>query len=164
MREKFLHQMEVEYDRRIRASESLYKKISDLMTVSAITMAAFAAIYGYMWSVAEDPQIHLPLISIFALGILTALCAAFNRVELQRTVFLGEKMTNSSEVKEDMMKSWTDASEDDFYEWLIKEYLLCLEQAESAAKKKATKLRVVIWAFSGSCVAFPILFVISLVL
>ena len=50
------------------------------------------------------------------------------------------------------------------YKSLIKEYLLCLKEAESAGKKKAAKLRLAIWVFSGSCVAFPILFLISLAL
>lgn len=166
MKEEFLHQLEVEYDRRSRASDSLSKKISDLMTVSSIILAAFTAIYGYMWSVgeAEDPWLYLPLIGVLALISVAVLCVKFNRVELQRTVFLGASMMNDSGIKEDVVKSWTDSSEDDFYKLLIKEYLLCLKEAESAGKKKAANLRFLIWLFSGSCVAFPILFLISLAL
>ena len=123
MNEKFLRQLEIEYDRRSRASDSLSKKISDLMTVSAIIMAAFTAIYGYMWSVVEAKDlIYLPLIGVFALVLVTVLCVKFNRVELQRTVFLGANMTNGSEIREDMIKSWTDTSEDDFYS-CVKKFL-----------------------------------------
>lgn len=52
------------------------------MTVSAIILAAFTAIYGYVWSVeAEDPRLYLPLISVFVLIGATVLCVTFNRVE-----------------------------------------------------------------------------------
>ena len=164
MKREFLHQMEIEYDRRNLVSESIARKIRDLMTVSVIMIAAITAFYGHMWSVTEErgPYFHLPMISVAVLGVATVLCVVSNRVEVKRTVFLGVNMTAGSEIREDVVKSWTDASEDEFYASLIREYLLCLKEAESAVRSKAVALTVSIILFSAGSILFPPLVAISL--
>lgn len=165
MKREFLHEMKLEYDRRNLASDSLAGKTRDLMTVSVIMIAGITAFYGHMWSIAEEKVIllHLPIIGISLLGASTLLCVLSNGKEFQRTVFLGDKMTERSEIKEEVVKSWTDYEEDDFYASLIKEYLLCLKDAEDVMKKKATSLTKSIKLFAAGWITFPVLVAISLV-
>lgn len=53
MKREFLEEMNLEYDRRNLASDTLAGKTRDLMTVSVIMTAGITAFYGHMWSVAE---------------------------------------------------------------------------------------------------------------
>lgn len=100
-RGKFLEETNPEYDRRDLASDTLAGKTRDLMTVSVIMIAGITAFYGHTWSVAEEKGLllHLPIISIGLLGASTLLCVLSNGKEFQRTVFLGDKMTERSEIK-----------------------------------------------------------------
>ena len=103
----------------------------------------------------------MPMISVAVLGVATVLCVVSNR-EAQRTVFLGANLTAGSQIRQDLVKSWTGASEDDFYASLIGEYLVCLKEAESAVRSKAVALTAGIVLFCVGCMAFPILVAISL--
>lgn len=165
MKREFLEEMKLEYDRRNLASDTLAGKTRDLMTVSVIMIAGITAFYGHMWSVAEEKGLllHLPIVSIGLLGASTLLCVLSNGKEFQRTVFLGDKMTERSEIKEDVVKSWTDSAEDDFYASLIREYLLCLKDAEDIMKKKAASLTKSIKLFAAGWITFPALVAVSLV-
>ena len=156
--------MEIEYDRRNLAYDSLSAKTRDLMTVSTIMTAAITAFYGHMWSITDEEAVwlHLPIISV-GIFVATAIgCVRANRPEDQRTVFAGKKITKGSEIKEDVVKSWTKSSKNAYYDSLIKEYLLCLKEAEDVTEKKATKLRIYIELFSGGCASFPALVIIPL--
>lgn len=166
MKKEFLRQMEIEYERRNSAADSMARKIRDLMTVSAIMIAAITAFYGHMWSVVDEkgPLFHLPVISVGMLGAATVLCVVANRAEVEMTVFLGSKMTKGSKIKKDMVDSWTGASEDDFYESLIEEYLLCLKEAEITVRKKAISLTACIMLFCVGSISFPLFVVISMAL
>ena len=62
-----------------------------------------------------------------------------------------------------MVKSWTDSAEDDFYASLIREYLLCLKDAEGIMKKKAASLTKSIKLFAAGWITFPALVAASLV-
>ena len=77
-------------------------------------------------------------------------------------MFLGANLTAGSQIREDVVKSWTGASEDDFYASLIGEYLVCLKEAESAVRSKAVALTAGIVLFSAGSILFPILAAISL--
>lgn len=155
--------MEMEYDRRNLAADRISKRIGDLMAVSVVLMVGFTALYGHMWGVAEERGLYFytPMVSVGILGVVTVLCVVSNR-EAQLTVFLGANMTAGSQIREDVVKSWTGASEDDFYSSLIVEYLLCLKEAESAVRRKAVALTASIVLFCVGCGAFPILVAISL--
>ena len=102
------------------------------------------------------------MISVMILGLAALLCVRANSKESQRTVFLGQKMTEGSEANEAAIKSWTDAQEDVFYAYLIKEYALCLREAESVIEKKAAALTRNVTLFSAGCVTFPIWIVLAL--
>lgn len=102
------------------------------------------------------------MISVAVLGVATVLCVVSNRAEVKRTVFLGANMTTGSKIREDVVKSWTGASENDFYASLIGECLLCLKDAESAVRSKAVALTVSIILFSAGSILFPPLVAISL--
>lgn len=166
MEREFVHQMEIEYDRRNLASDSLTTKTRDLMTVSAVMTAAITAFYGHMWSIADEKAfwLHLPIISVGIFVFTAVKCAQANSPEDQRTVFAGKKLMAGSEIKEDVVKSWTKAPKDSYYDSLIKEYVLCLRAAEDTAEKKAAKLKTYIRLFSGGCVLFPILVAVPLLL
>ena len=101
MKGEFLEEIKLEYDRRNLASDALAGKTRDLMTVSVIMTAGIAAFYGHMRSVAEEKGLllHLPIVSIGLLGASALLCVLSNGKEFQRTVFLGDKMTERSEIK-----------------------------------------------------------------
>ena len=164
MKREVLGEMHLEYDRRADARNRMGKKIGDLTTVSVIMIAAITAFYGHMWSVVEQREIffHAPMISVMILGLTVLLCVRANSKESQRTVFLGRKMIEGSEVKEDAIKKWTDAQEDVFYASLIKEYALCLREAEIVIEKKAAALTRNVMLFSIGCVTFPIWIVLAL--
>ena len=100
-------------------------------------MVGFIALYGHVWSVTEEKGLYFyqPMISVGILGFVTVLCVVSNR-EAQRTVFLGANMTTGSQIREDVVKSWTDASEDDFHASLIREYLLCLKEGRSTSSNR----------------------------
>jgi len=165
VKREFLHEMKLEYDRRNLASDSLARKTRDLMTISVIMITGITAFYGHMWSVTEEkgPLLLLPMISIFLLGASALLCVMSNGKEFQRTVFLGDSMTECSKIRKDVVKSWTNASEGNFYASLIEEYLLCLKDAEDVLRKKASSLTTSITLFAVGWIAFPVLVVISLV-
>lgn len=158
--------MEIEYDRRNLASDSLTAKTRDLMTVSAVMTAAITAFYGHMWSIADEKAfwLHLPIISVGIFVFTAVKCAQTNGPEDQRTVFAGKKITKGSRIKEKMVKSWTKAPKDSYYDSLIKEYLLCLRAAEDTAERKAAKLKTYITLFSVGCALFPALVAIPLMI
>ena len=79
-------------------------------------------------------------------------------------MFVGKKITEGSESQKDMVKSWTKAPKDAYYDSLIHEYLQCLKAAEDMAEKKADKLKTYIKFFSGGCVSFPALVAIPLMI
>lgn len=68
------------------ASDSLAKKISDLTSVSAIIIAAITAIYGRMWSVAEEKETapHFPMIIIGIFVFAVMLCGKSNTKSSER--------------------------------------------------------------------------------
>lgn len=163
MKREFLREMQFQYDRRVLVSDRLGKKASDLTTVSVIMIAAITAFYGHMWSVVEQGGIlfHSPMISVMILGFTALLCVRSSGEEFQRMVFLGGKITEGSGLNESVVKSWTDVR-DVFYASLIKEYALCLREAESIIEKKAASLTRNIKLFSAGCVTFPIWVVLAL--
>ena len=165
MKKEFLEEMKLEYDRRNLASDSLARKTRDLMTVSVIMITGITAFYGHMWSIVGEKGdwLHLPLISICLLGASALMCVRSNGKEFQRTVFLGDKMTECSKIRKDMVESWTDASEGNFYASLTEEYLLCLKNTEDILRKKASSLTKSIILFVVGWTAFPVLVVVSLV-
>ena len=124
-------------------------------------IAAITAIYGHL-SIVEQKWQFLPLISVGILGVTTLLCVRSNGKEVQRTVFLGKKMTKESRVRDDVVESWTEAPQDVFYMTLINEYVLCLEKAERVIEKKSSSLTKSIVCFFVGCITFPVFMVLEL--
>lgn len=128
-------------------------------------IAAITAIYGHLSIVEQkEPGFPWPLISAAIFGITTLLCVLSNGAEVQRTVFLGEKMTKESGVNTEVVESWTESSEDVFYTALINEYVLCLEKAERIIEKKSSALTKSIVLFFAGCTTFPFLVVLELLI
>lgn len=132
------------------------------MTVSVILITAITAFYGHLWSVMDQGLFfHLPMISVSVLGLSALLCVRSNSVDIQRTVFLGDKMVKGSDIQ-DGVKDWLNASEYVFYKSLITEYVLCLKDAETAITKKSHTLTLCIKLFSGGCITFPLWVVLAI--
>jgi len=90
-------------------------------------------------------------------------CVALNKVEFQRTVFLGKNLVNNSTPDSKTIKSWTGSARDDYYETLIDEYIPCLYRAEGVIEKKSTMLSSAIRIFLIGLVGFPISFAIGMI-
>ena len=124
LQEEFLEEMRLEYDRRNQASESLIKKANNLMTVSGIIATLIMGLYGSSYD-AEGFQIFEPqsliLVSMVMMIVTVFYCVVSNRVEFQRTIFLGKNFLEHSMTSSKIIKSWTNSTRDDYHEALIDE-------------------------------------------
>jgi len=137
------------------------------MTVSGIIATLIMGLYGSLYGDTEHftilEPLNLILLSVAAMIIAVIYCVALNKVEFQRTVFLGKNLAGNSAPDSKTIKSWTGSAKDDYYETLIEEYVLCLHQAEDVIEKKSTVLSGAIQIFLIGLVGFPIFFAIGMI-
>jgi len=145
----------------------LTKKANNLMTVSGIIATLIMGLYGSLYGDTEQFTILGPLgillFSVIAMITVVIYCVMLNKVEFQRTVFLGKNLVDNSTPNPKTIKSWTDSSKDDYYEALIDEYVLCLHQDEDVIEKKSTMLSGAIRIFLIGLFGFAIFFVIGMI-
>ena len=165
LQEEFLEEMRLEYSRRSQASESLTKKANNLMTVSGIIATLIMGLYGSLYDVDEftilEPS-SLILVSMVMMILAVFYCVLVNKVEFQRTIFLGKNLRENSMTSSKIIKSWTNSRRDNYHEALIDEYVKCLYQAECAIEEKSTKLSNAIRIFLSGLIGFPALFVLGM--
>ena len=140
MHSAFLEELKLEYWRRERAAESLTKKTKDLMVVSGIVAALIMALPG---SIFNHAGLDLSIWLTFAVWLMIATiaqCVRLNRVEFQQTVLLGSHMTKGSMTDFDKIRTWTEATKEDYDEAIIDEYVKCIRSAERAIESKSTGL------------------------
>ena len=157
LKREFLEEMRLEFSRRKMTSESLTKKATNLMTIAGIISAILLGLYTPLLELETDIFFGwLHWVSVALLIITVGLCVVLNRVELQRTPFLGKKfLDKSGNVDLETIKSWTNASEKDYYEILCEEYIKCLTQSEDIIKTKSKWLTISIVLFLIGLVSIP---------
>ncbi|MCY4490828.1 MAG: hypothetical protein OXC46_05110 [Thaumarchaeota archaeon] len=166
MNVEFIEELRLEYERRVRASESLTKKTKDLMRVSGIIAVLIMGFYGLFIKPAEfqiGDWFNLLLISEVLMVITVIMCTRSNNVELQQTILLGSKLTKDSKTDFDVIESWTEATKDDYYKAIIDEYVKSLKNAEDEAERKATRLTMAIHIFRIGLALLPLTLFIELV-
>ena len=151
LKREFLEEMRLEFSRREMASESLTKKTTNLMTIAGIISAVLLGLYTSPLEPEADTSLDWSdgiWGSVALLIITVGLCVVLNRVEFQKTPFLGKKfLDKSGNIDLKILKSWTNASEEDYYEILSGEYIKCLTQAEKVIETKSKGLIILIILF-----------------
>ena len=116
------------------------------MAVSGIIGALIMGFYGSFVELAFQTSDVLLVSAAVMLGTVV-LCVVSDRAEVQQTILLGSKMTKNSKTNLDIIRSWVDATKDDYYEAIVDEYVKCLRQAEDTISSKAKLLTVSIFSF-----------------
>ena len=159
MNVEFVEELRLEYGRRERASENLAKKTKNLMMASGIVATLMVGVYGMFAESAESQETNvynLLLAGVLMMLLTVMACVWSNRVEFQRTILLGANMTKCCETDFNIIKSWTDAKAEDYYEAIIDEYVKCLNDAEAEIKRKVKRLNAAIFTFLVGLSFLPI--------
>lgn len=158
-----MNELRLEYDRRVTTSESLTNKSNVLMTASCILATLIIGFYGSLISFnLLTPGLHLILISVVLLIIAVGLCAYLNRVESQRTVFMGTKMVKDFKTDFKIVNSWVKPEKEIYYYIaLIDEYVQCLKQAEDTNIITSRFVNWSIRVFLVGLISFPIFTVVG---
>ena len=159
LKREFLEEMRLEFSRREMASESLTKKTTNLMTIAGIISAVLLGLYTPPLEIKTDTLDWLDGIWVSVILLITTVgvCIVLNKVEPQRTIFLGKKfLDRSGNIDLKIVKSWTNASEEDYYEILSEEYIKCLTQAEDVIETKSKLLTISIILFLTGLVSAPV--------
>ena len=166
MNKEFLEEMRLEFNRRDMASESLTKKATNLMTIAGIISALLLGLYTTLLEqekIIFSDWLHVIWFSIGLLMVSVGLCVVLNKVEFQKTPFLGKNFLNASnKVDLDILHSWIDSSKNDYYETLCTEYIYCLIEAESVIETKSRWLAISIILFLFGLVSAPVVLGISI--
>lgn len=99
LNKEFLEEMRSEFCRRETASESLAKKATNLMTIAGIISALVLGFYTSLLELEKNifsDWVHGIWISVTLLIITVGLCVVLNKVEFQKTPFLGKKFLDKS--------------------------------------------------------------------
>ena len=167
MYEKFLEELRLEYDRRVTTSESLTKKSSDLMTISGIVAALITGFFGSFVSLEQLQTNYLLYLVLIGVGLLIStvgLCAGLNKVESQRTPFMGRNMIKGSKTDFKIVNSWVKQNEENYYEALIDEYVQCMKEAEKTNEIKSKWINRSLGVFIAGLSILPISLLIGFVL
>ena len=167
MHEEFLEEMRLEYGRRYRASDSLTKKSNNLMVVSGIIATLVTGFYGSLIKLDQLQIVDLlnPVwINVAAMILTVMLCANLNKIEFQRTVFLGSKLSDGSETDFLKIQSWIESKHDVYYTELIGKYVQCLKHAEDIIETKSRNLSLIIKIFLGGLASLPVSLAFALLL
>ena len=166
LKKEFLEEMRLEFSRREMASESLTKKTTNLMTIAGIISAVLLGLYTPPLEIKTDTLDWSDGIwgSVALLIITAGLCVVLNNVEFQKTPFLGKKfLDKSGNIDLKIVKSWTNASEEDYYEILSEEYIKCLIQAEDVIETKSKKVMILTILFLIGLVSGSIFLGLSII-
>lgn len=168
MNKEFLEEMRLEFNRRDMASESLTKKATNLMTIAGILSALLLGLYTSLLELEKNifsDWLHGIWISVTLLIFTVGLCVVLNKVEFQKTPFLGKKfLDKSGNVNLKTLSSWLHAPEKDYYEILCEEYIQCLSQAEDVIGTKSKWLTISITLFLLGLISAPVLLGLSILL
>lgn len=168
LNKEFLEEMRLEFGRRETASESLTKKATNLMTIAGIISALLLGFYTSLLELEKNifsDWLHGIWISVILLITTVGLCVILNKVEFQKTPFLGTKfLDKSGSIDLKIFDSWINASEKDYYETLGVEYIRCLVQAENVIETKSRWLTISITLFLIGLISVPVLLGLSILL
>ncbi len=114
LNKEFLEELRLEFSRRDLASESLTKKATNLMTIAGIISALLLGLYTSLLELEESVfsnWLHGIWISVVLLIITVGLCVILNKVEFQKTPFLGKKFLNKTgNINLKTLNSWIHAT------------------------------------------------------
>lgn len=168
LNKEFLEEMRLEFTRREIASENLSKKSTNLMTIASIISALLLGFYTSLLELEKNiffDWLHGIWISVILLLTTVAVCVILNRVEFQKTPFLGKKfLDKSGNIDPKILNSWINAPEKDYYETLCEEYIQCLVQSEDAIETKSKWLTISITLFLLGLVSVPLVLGLDILL
>ena len=127
--------------------------------VSGIIAAVIMGVYGSLHNNVELQTgiwLNMLVIAEVMMVITMISCILLNRVEFQRSVFLGSKLTKDSKTGCDVPDSWMDATKEAYYKAIADEYIQCLTDAEGKIASKARYLGICIGIFVAGLVPFPV--------
>ena len=137
------------------------------MTISGIVAALITGFFGSFVSLEQLQTNYLLYLIVIEVGLLiftVGLCAGLNKVESQRTPFMGRKMIKGSKTDFKIVNSWVKQNEENYYEALIDEYVQCMKEAEKTNEIKSKWINYSLGVFIVGLSFLPISLLIGFVL
>jgi len=108
--------------------------------------------------------INLLLLSEGMMLLTVIMCIWSNRVEFQRTVLIGSNLIENSKTDFEKVKTWTEATSEDYHAAIIDEYIQCLGHAEDKIARNANSYKWNITVFTIGLISLSICLPIVLTL
>lgn len=165
---EFLEEMRSEFSRHEMASESLTRKATNLMMIAGIISTLLLGLYTLLLEHEKNifsDWVHGIWVGVILLIITVVACVVLNKVETQKTLFVGKKfLDKSGNIDLKILNSWIDADEKYYYERLHEEYIKCLVHAEDVNETKSRWYTISITLFLIGLISVPILLGLSILL
>ena len=167
VKKEFLEELRLELDRHTKMLDSLTKKTTNLIIAAGVVSAILFGFQTLPLEFEQDKENliwpHAIWISIVLLIVSIIVNILLNVNKIQNTPFLRENFLDDSRKFDlEIMKKWTSASADEYYEKLSEEYIKCLIQSERVIKFRSFLLNSSIVAFWTGLVNVSVFFIMSI--